>query len=131
MAATVDESAHWHTAAERAAFVRDILDRIGDKWSVIVICRLGKGPHRFNELRRTSDGITQRMLSSTLRALERDGIVTRTVHPTVPPRVEYALTETGRTLLDVVKALARWTDQHVDVIRAARADYDQRTHATA
>ncbi|MEU2718387.1 helix-turn-helix domain-containing protein [Streptomyces sp. NPDC007205] len=131
MAATVDESAHWHTPQERAAFVRDILDRIGDKWSVIVICRLGKEPHRFNELRRASDGITQRMLSSTLRALERDGIVTRTVHPTVPPRVEYALTETGRTLLDVVKALARWTDQHVDVIRAARADYDQRTHATA
>ena len=71
------------------------------------------------------------MLSSTLRALERDGIVTRTVHPTVPPRVEYALTETGCTLLDVVKALSRWTDQHVDVIRAARADYDHRTHATA
>ncbi|MER6121913.1 helix-turn-helix domain-containing protein [Streptomyces sp. NPDC001795] len=131
MGATVDESAHWHTAAERAAFVRDIFDRIGDKWSVIVICRLGKGSHHFNELRRASDGITQRMLSATLRALERDGIVTRTVHPTVPPRVEYALTETGRTLLDVVKALARWTDQHVDVIRAARVDYDQRTHATA
>jgi DNA-binding HxlR family transcriptional regulator len=131
MRATMDESGNWHTAAERAAFVRDILDRIGDKWSVIVICRLGKGHHRFNELRRASDGITQRMLSSTLRALERDGIVTRTVHPTVPPRVEYALTETGRTLLDVVKALARWTDQHVDVIRAARVDYDQRPHATA
>ncbi|MFD3564078.1 winged helix-turn-helix transcriptional regulator [Streptomyces sp. NPDC058686] len=131
MRATKDEPGNGHTAEERAAFVRDILDRIGDKWSVIVICRLGKGPHRFNELRRASDGITQRMLSSTLRALERDGIVTRTVHPTVPPRVEYALTGTGRTLLDVVKALARWTDQHVDVIRAARADYDQRTHTTA
>jgi len=131
MRATTDEFGNWHTAAERAAFVRDILDRIGDKWSVIVICRLGKGHHRFNELRRASDGITQRMLSSTLRALERDGIVTRTVHPTVPPCVEYALTETGRTLLDVVKALARWTDQHVDVIRAARANYDQRPHATA
>src|SRR4029079_10519439 len=84
MRATTDEFGNWHTAAERAAFVRDILDRIGDKWSVIVICRLGKGHHRFNELRRASDGITQRMLSSTLRALERDGIVTRTVHPTVP-----------------------------------------------
>ncbi|GAA3083233.1 helix-turn-helix domain-containing protein [Pseudonocardia yunnanensis] len=127
----MDESGNWHTAAERAGFVRDILDRIGDKWSVIVICRLGTGPHRFNELRRATEGITQRMLSSTLRALERDGIVSRTVHPTVPPRVEYALTETGRTLLDVVTALARWTDQHVDVIRAARADYDDRTHATA
>ncbi|MFI1769626.1 winged helix-turn-helix transcriptional regulator [Streptomyces sp. NPDC020800] len=131
MGTTADESAHWHTAQERAVFVRDILDRIGDKWSVIVICRLGTGSHRFNELRRASDGITQRMLSSTLRALERDGIVTRTVHPTVPPRVEYALTETGRTLLDVVKALARWTDQHADVIRAARADCDRRTRVTA
>jgi DNA-binding HxlR family transcriptional regulator len=131
MGATVDASANIHPAAERAVFVRGILDRIGDKWSVIVICRLGKRPHRFNELRRATDGITQRMLSSTLRGLERDGIVARTVHTTVPPSVEYSLTATGRTLLDVVQALARWTDRHVDVIRAARADYDQRTHATA
>jgi DNA-binding HxlR family transcriptional regulator len=130
MGATVGASANIHPAAERAVFVRGILDRIGDKWSVIVICRLGKRPHRFNELRRATDGITQRMLSSTLRGLERDGIVARTVHTTVPPSVEYSLTETGRTLLDVVQALARWTDRHVDVIRAARADYDQRTHAT-
>jgi DNA-binding HxlR family transcriptional regulator len=131
MGATVDASANRHSAAERTVFVRGILDRIGDKWSVIVICRLGKRPHRFNDLRRATDGITQRMLSSTLRGLERDGIVARTVHPTVPPSVEYSLTETGRTLLDVVQALARWTDRHVDVIRTARADYDQRTHATA
>jgi DNA-binding HxlR family transcriptional regulator len=131
MGAAVDASANIHPAAERAVFVRGILDRIGDKWSVIVICRLGKRPHRFNDLRRATDGITQRMLSSTLRGLERDGIVARTVHTTVPPSVEYSLTETGRTLLDVVQALARWTDRHVDVIRAARADYDQRTHATA
>jgi DNA-binding HxlR family transcriptional regulator len=131
MGATVDASANIHPAAERAVFVRGILDRIGDKWSVIVICRLGKRPYRFNDLRRATDGITQRMLSSTLRGLERDGIVARTVHTTVPPSVEYSLTATGRTLLDVVQALARWTDRHVDVIRAARADYDQRTHATA
>lgn len=82
MGTTVGESAHWHTAQERAVFVRGILDRIGDKWSVIGICRLRTGPHRFNELRRAGDGITQRMLSSTLRALERDGIVTRT--PSTP-----------------------------------------------
>lgn len=129
MGATPDTAAISHSPAERAVFVRGVLDRIGDKWSVIVICRLGKRPHRFNELRRATDGITQRMLSSTLRALERDGIVARTVRPTVPPSVEYSLTETGRTLLDVVQALARWTDRYVDIIRAARADYDQRTHA--
>jgi DNA-binding HxlR family transcriptional regulator len=128
--ATLDALANRHSAEERTVFVRDVLDRIGDKWSVIVICRLGKGTHRFNELRRAADGITQRMLSSTLRALERDGLVARTVHPTVPPSVEYRLTETGRTLLDVVQALAHWTDRHLDEIRAARADYDQRTSAT-
>ena len=109
----------------RAAFVRDVLSRMGDKWSVIVICRLGKGSRRFNELRRETGGITQRMLSSTLRGLERDGVVSRTVHPTVPPAVEYALTDTGHSLLGIVQALAGWTDSHVDVIRAARADYDR------
>ena len=110
---------------ERAVLVREILDRIGDKWSVIVICRLGRYPYRFNELRRQAGGITQRMLSATLRGLERDGIVARTVYPTVPPRVEYALTDTGQSLLQIVQSLARWTDDHVDDIRAARLDYDR------
>lgn len=116
---------------DRSAVVRSVLDRMGDKWSVIVICRLGAGSRRFNELRREAGGITQRMLSSTLRGLERDGVVSRTVHPTVPPRVDYALTATGHSLLQIVQALARWTDGHVDVIRAARADYDERMQTYA
>jgi DNA-binding HxlR family transcriptional regulator len=115
-----------HDADEHAGFVRDVLDRIGDKWSVLVICRLGEHTFRFNELRRAAGGITQRMLSSTLRGLERDGVVSRTVHPTVPPRVDYALTDVGRSLLAIVQDLARWTDEHLEEIRSARADYDRR-----
>jgi DNA-binding HxlR family transcriptional regulator len=105
---------------------RDVLDRIGDKWSVLVICRLGDHPYRFNELRRAATGITQRMLTSTLRELERDGVVTRTVHPTTPPRVEYALTDAGRRLLSIVQNLCNWTDEHLESIRSARKAYDQR-----
>src|SRR5258705_2458819 len=93
---------------------------------VLVICRLGERPHRFNELRRAATGITQRMLTSTLRGLERDGVVTRTVHPTTPPRVEYALTDAGRRLLGIVQDLCTWTDEHLDSIRTARNAYDQR-----
>ncbi|MGP4020607.1 winged helix-turn-helix transcriptional regulator [Saccharopolyspora sp. 5N708] len=111
----------------RSALVRSLLGRIGDKWSVIVICKLGSQPRRFNELRRRCDGITQRMLSSTLRNLERDGVVSRTVFPTVPPGVEYALTDTGRSLLEIVQALASWANANLDTICAARADYDRRT----
>ncbi|MCW2912065.1 MAG: putative HTH-type transcriptional regulator ytcD [Actinomycetia bacterium] len=111
----------------RAEFARSVLGRIGDKWSVVIICRLGVQSRRFNELRRASDGITQRMLSSTLRNLERDGVVSRTVFPTVPPGVEYALTDTGRSLLDVVQALVSWTEANIDTVRAARTNYDDRT----
>jgi DNA-binding HxlR family transcriptional regulator len=107
------------------ALLRDVLARIGDKWSVIVICRLDGGPRRFNELRRLTEGITQRMLSSTLRHLERDGLVTRTVHATVPPQVEYALTERGRSLHAVLEQLVGWTDDHLGGIQASRAAYDR------
>jgi DNA-binding HxlR family transcriptional regulator len=104
--------------------LRNILSRIGDKWSVIVVCRLCGSPRRFNELRRMTEGITQRMLSSTLRHLERDGLVTRTVHPTVPPQVEYALTDSGRSLHEVLLQLVDWTEEHVDTIRRAQSRYD-------
>lgn len=107
-----------------ADLMRSVLARVGDKWSVVVICELGKGPRRFNELRRLAYPITQRMLSTTLRALERDGVVTRTVHPTVPPQVEYALAPAGRTLLTIVQDLAGWTEQNLEGIRASRAAYD-------
>ena len=105
---------------------REVLDRVGDKWSLYVIHLLGGGTRRFRDLRRDIDGISQRMLTVTLRGLERDGLVTRTVHPTVPPRVDYALTPMGRTLLDSVCALVQWAEGHLADIDAARAAYDHR-----
>ncbi len=107
---------------------REVLDRVGDKWSLLVIALLGDGarPRRFTDLRRRIDGISQRMLTVTLRGLERDGLVTRTVHPTVPPRVDYTLTPMGRTLLDTARALVDWADEHLPAIDAARAAYDRR-----
>src|SRR5919204_3528552 len=92
-------------AHPQACQARDVLSRIGDKWSMYVIVELGEQTRRFNDLKRDIEGISQRMLTVTLRALERDGIVSRTVHPVVPPRVEYRLTPMGRTLLDTVGTL--------------------------
>ncbi len=105
--------------------VSAILQRIGDKWSVLIIQRLGEGPRRFNEIKRMIGGISQRMLTLTLRNLERDGLVSRTVTPTVPPRVDYALTELGRDLLVPVAALGQWAIQHTSCIEAARARFDE------
>src|SRR5437762_4634157 len=87
--------------------VREVLNRVGDKWSVQVIGVLGAGPRRFTELRKAIEGLSQRMLTLTVRGLERDGLVTRTFFPTIPPRVDYALTPLGRTLLEPVRALAK------------------------
>lgn len=103
---------------------REILDRVGDKWSVLVIVLLADGRMRFTEIKRATNGVSQRMLTLTLRALERDGLVTRTVHPTIPPRVEYELTPLGRTLLGPLKALAQWAVDNRDVIGGARERYD-------
>ena len=105
---------------------REVLQRVGDKWSMYVIDLLGQGTMRFTELHRSIDGITARMLTVTLRGLERDGIVTRTIHPVIPPRVEYALTPMGRTLLDTIGKLVAWADSHLPEIEAARAAYDAR-----
>jgi DNA-binding HxlR family transcriptional regulator len=104
--------------------IREVLDRIGDKWSLLVVELLGEGTKRFMELRREIDGISQRMLTLTLRHLERDGLVTRTVHPVVPPRVDYDLTPLGRSLLDAVEPLVAWTRDHRDQIAAARTSND-------
>jgi DNA-binding HxlR family transcriptional regulator len=104
--------------------VSGILSRIGDKWSVLIITRLGEGPRRFNEIKRMIGGISQRMLTLTLRNLERDGLVSRTVTPSVPPRVDYALTELGRDLLIPVSALGEWAIAHTPCIAAARARFD-------
>ncbi len=104
--------------------VRQILDRIADKWSLLVMALLENGTLRFTELLRLVDGVSQRMLTVTLRQLERDGLVSRTVHPVVPPRVEYSLTELGRSLNTTVLALVSWTEAHQADIAAARARYD-------
>ncbi|WP_066367246.1 winged helix-turn-helix transcriptional regulator [Herbidospora mongoliensis] len=106
--------------------IRGVLERIGDKWSVVVICQLGDGTRRFNELRRLSEPITQRMLSATLRGLERDGLVTRTVYDTKPPRVDYALTPRGFSLLEVVRALAGWAEDNAVGILDSRTGFDAR-----
>jgi DNA-binding HxlR family transcriptional regulator len=111
--------------------VREILERVGDKWSLFVISCLGDGPKRFTALKRSVDGISQRMLTVTLRGLERDGIVSRTMYPVMPPRVDYELTPLGRTLLDAVGALMTWADAHLDEVDAARAAYDARTPSAA
>jgi DNA-binding HxlR family transcriptional regulator len=112
------------TGESPACRAREVLQRVGDKWSVYVIGLLGQGTKRFSELHRSIDGITARMLTVTLRGLERDGIVTRTIHPVIPPRVDYTLTPMGQTLLDTIDRLVTWTDSHLPEIQAARASYD-------
>jgi DNA-binding HxlR family transcriptional regulator len=107
-----------------------VLDRIGDKWAIYVVDRLGAGPRRFSELHRGIDGITARMLTVTLRGLERDGILTRTVHAAVPPRVDYELTPLGQTLLDPIGQLVAWADAHIGEIQVAQASYDARSCPT-
>jgi DNA-binding HxlR family transcriptional regulator len=106
--------------------VRQVLDRIADKWSLLVIALLDRSTMRFGELRCNIDGVSQRMLTVTLRHLERDGLVSRTVHPVVPPRVDYALTPLGRTLHATIQSLVTWTEEHQHVIAAARQAYDAR-----
>jgi DNA-binding HxlR family transcriptional regulator len=106
--------------------VASVLARVGDKWSVLVIMLLGGGPRRFNELKRMVGGISQRMLTLTLRGLERDGLITRTVFPTIPPRVDYELTDLGRGLWKPVKALGQWAHQHQAEIESARVEFDRR-----
>jgi DNA-binding HxlR family transcriptional regulator len=116
--------------------VTEILSRVGDKWSVQVVVQLGGGPKRFNELRRIVSGISQRMLTLTLRSLERDGLVTRTIYPTIPPKVEYRLTGLGCSLLKTVRGLGEWAIQNRDEILAARRRFDEggepvQTHSDA
>jgi DNA-binding HxlR family transcriptional regulator len=106
--------------------VRQILNRVGDKWSILVIAMLDQGTRRFTELRREIEGISQRMLALTLRQLERDGLVQRTVYPVVPPKVEYQLTDLGSTLLESVRGLVSWAMEHRGQVAAARVAYDER-----
>ena len=110
--------------APDACPVREVLDRIGDKWTISVIHLLGGGTRRFSELKRGIDGISQRMLTVTLRGLERDGLVTRTVYPVVPPRVDYALTPLGDTLLATVCSVVTWAEANQANVQRAREQYD-------
>jgi DNA-binding HxlR family transcriptional regulator len=104
--------------------ISTLLSRIGDKWTVLVVQTLAGGSRRFNELRREIPSVSQRMLTLTLRNLERDGLVSRTVTPTIPPRVDYELTELGLSLREPVQALGAWAMAHIECIRAAQARFD-------
>ncbi|MEV1169700.1 helix-turn-helix domain-containing protein [Nonomuraea sp. NPDC049784] len=110
----------------RACKPRTVIDMFSNKWTGLAMGALLDGPRRFNELRRMLDGVTQKMLSQTLRALERDGLATRTVYPTIPPRVEYELTDLGRSAIDVLRAIGDWAREHADDVIAAREAYDER-----
>lgn len=109
---------------EECRAVSEVLARIGDKWTVLVVITLGDGTKRFNELRRALGSISQRMLTLTLRGLERDGLVTRTVFPTIPPRVDYELTQLGHSLLVPVSGLGQWARQNRPAIQTARQRFD-------
>jgi DNA-binding HxlR family transcriptional regulator len=104
-----------------------ILALVGDKWTVLIVVLLGDGPKRFNEIKRMVGGISQRMLTFTLRGLERDGMVTRTVFPTTPPRVDYELTKLGSTLWEAVEPLSSWARAHVSEILESREQFDERS----
>ena len=104
--------------------VAPVLNRVGDKWSMLIVMILSNGSRRFSELKREIDGISQRMLTLSLRGLERDGLVTRTVTPTIPPRVDYELTELGHSLREPVKGLGEWAIAHIGCIRAAQQKFD-------
>jgi DNA-binding HxlR family transcriptional regulator len=109
--------------------VAPILQRIGDKWSILIVMMLSGGARRFNELKRQIGGISQRMLTLSLRGLERDGLVTRTVTPSIPPRVDYALTDLGMSLRAPMMTIGAWANEHYETIQAARLRFDQRADA--
>lgn len=122
-----DDVLQWDTRED--CEVRQILDRVADKWSLLVLALLARATMRFSELHCAIDGVSQRMLTVTLRQLERDGLVSRTVYPVVPPRVDYELTPLGATLHATIRALVSWTEEHQNEIAAARGRYDARIRA--
>jgi DNA-binding HxlR family transcriptional regulator len=122
---------HKHVPHDSCVAVREVLNRVGDKWSVLIVQLLADDPKRFSELRRTIEGISQRMLTLTLKGLERDGLVTRTVYPTIPLRVEYKLTDLGRTLRKPIQSLAKWAQENRERIQQSRTRYDARSPADA
>ena len=127
----VTEAADGHVDMGQCRRVTPILSRVGDKWSILIVMTLAGGTRRFGELKRAIDGISQRMLTHSLRGLERDGLVTRTVYPTIPPRVDYALTDLGRSLCVPIMALGQWVQENLDGIETARARFDEQADADA
>ena len=113
-------------ASHRCSRITPVLNRVGDKWSMQIVMALGSGPRRFSELKREIDGISQRMLTLSLRGLERDGLISRHVTPTIPPRVDYELTGLGLSLREPVRALGAWASEHIECIRAAQQRFDMR-----
>lgn len=113
-----------HPASEDCRTLASIIGRAGDKWSVLIVVLLGHGPKRFNEIKRSVPGISQRMLTFTVRGLERDGLLTRTVYPTTPPRVDYELTPLGSTLWCALEPFSNWARKNMNEIVAARAAFD-------
>ena len=113
-------------ASEHCRDLSSILGRVGDKWTVLIVVLLGDGPKRFNEIKRMVGGISQRMLTFTLRGLERDGLVTRTVFPTTPQRVDYELTDLGGSLWKAVEPLGSWARAHLSEILASREQFDEK-----
>lgn len=127
------ETTHpWNVFDSRCP-TRQVLDRVADKWSVLVVHRLSEGTFRFAQLRRSVDGISQKMLTNTLRGLERDGIVTRRIYASVPPRVEYSLTPLGRSLCTLVAGICGWAEANIEQVQLARGAFDKasRDRATA
>jgi len=118
------------TRKDACPAVREVLNRVGDKWSVQIVALLGDGAMRFSELRRAIEGISQRMLTLTLRGLERDGLVTRTVFPEIPPRVEYRLTARGQSLNEATCAMWLWVDANADAVERSRREYDETARHT-
>jgi DNA-binding HxlR family transcriptional regulator len=117
-------SLDWNPYARNCP-TRELLNRIGDRWTVLIIGTLNDGPRRFNEIARAGEGISQKMLTQTLRALERDGLVTRTIYAQIPPKVEYALTDLGVSLREPLKELELWATTHMEQVLAARLRADQ------
>lgn len=118
----------WNVYNERCP-TRMVLDRIADKWTVLIVGSLENKTKRFGELRREIGGVSQKMLTQTLRGLERDGIVTRMVYASVPPKVEYSLTKLGRTLVDILEAIRQWSEKNIQDVLKARDNYDNRTRS--
>ncbi|MQY15560.1 hypothetical protein SRB5_57430 [Streptomyces sp. RB5] len=122
-----DEAREAYDAFLAACPSHQLLGRISDKWTALIVTSLADGPRRYGEVARTVASISQKMLTQTLRSLERDGIITRTVTPEVPVRVDYELTETGRELLPVLRAIKDWAETHIEGIMASREAYDRRS----